>query len=345
MRRFGRLTLAAALVLLVAACQAGGGATTAAPAAPTTAAGGPATTAAGGPATTVTLVQGTDLTFHMVTHSDDGVFWSVVKKGSEDAAAAVGVTMVWSPSNNNPEKQVQDIDAAIAAGSNGLGVSLASPDAVGPAAQRAVEAGIPVITINSGVDLYKELGALTHVGQTEIVAGNGAGERFNALGATKVLCARQEQSNVGLEQRCEGLTETFGGDVVSEFVGGDVDPTAQEAAIGAILAADPDIDAVLGTGPNVAVRAIAAGTAAGRDLFIGGFDISTDIIGAIEAGDIDFTVDQQQYVQGYLPIIMLWLFNTNLNTVGGGLPVLTGPGFVDTNNVADVQALVEAGTR
>ena len=331
MRRFGRLAAFAGFVLVVAACQSGGEDTT--------------TSAAGESTTTVSLAQGTDLTFHMVTHADDGVFWSVVKKGSEDAAAALGVTMVWSPSNNDPEKQVQDIEAAIAAGSNGLGVSLASPDAVGPAVESAVAAGIPVITINSGVDLFKELGALTHVGQTEVVAGNGAGERFNALGATKVLCARQEQSNVGLEQRCEGLAETFNGEVVSEFVGGDDTPTDQEAGIGAILAADPDIDAVLGTGPNVAVRAIAAGTAAGRELVIGGFDISTDIIGAIEAGDIAFTVDQQQYVQGYLPIVMLFLYNTNLNTVGGGLPVLTGPGFVDTDNVADVQALVEAGTR
>lgn len=348
MRRFGRMTAVTAVLFVLAACQAGGGDTTSA----TTAGGGGATTTAAGTATTgdgtattVDLVQGTDLTFHMVTHSDDGVFWSVVKKGAEDAAAAVGVTMVWSPSNNSGEKQAQDIEAAIAAGSNGLGVSLADPAAVESAVLAAVDAGIPVITLNSGVDLYKELGALTHVGQTEIVAGNGAGERFNALGATKVLCARQEQSNVGLEQRCEGLTATFGGDVVSEFIGLDVDPGEQEATIAALLAADPDIDAVLGTGPNVAVRAVAAGTSAGRDLFIGGFDISTDIISAIEAGDIDFTVDQQQYVQGYLPIVLLYLFNTNLNTVGGGLPILTGPGFVDTANVGEVQALVEAGTR
>ena len=337
-----------ALLLVIAACTqttstTTGAATTTAAGATTTAA--EVTTTAAGATTTVDLVQGSGLTFHMVTHSDDGVFWSVVKKGAEDAAAAVGVDMVWSPSNNSGEKQAQDIEAAIAAGSNGLGVSLADPAAVESAVKAAVAAGIPVITINSGVDLYKELGALTHVGQTEIVAGNGAGERFNALGATKVLCARQEQSNVGLEQRCEGLTETFSGEVVSEFIGLDVDPGEQEATIAAMLAADPDIDAVLGTGPNVAVRAVAAGTTAGVDLFIGGFDISTDIIGAIEAGDIDFTVDQQQYVQGYLPIILLYLFNTNLNTVGGGLPILTGPGFVDTANVGEVQALVEAGTR
>jgi simple sugar transport system substrate-binding protein len=329
-------------MLVAAACTAAPSETTAA-GATTTAAG--ATTTAAGATTTVDLVQGADLTFHMVTHSDDGVFWSVVKKGSEDAAAALGVEMVWNPSINDPEKQVQDIEAAIAAGSNGLGVSLAAPEAVGPAVQEAVAAGIPVVTLNSGVNQYKELGAITHVGQTEIVAGEGAGERFNSLGATKVLCARQEQTNIGLEERCTGLANTFSGEVVSEFIGLDADPTEQENTIASILSADPDIDAVLGTGPNVAVRAIAAGAAAGRELIIGGFDISTDIIGAIEGGDIAFTVDQQQYVQGYLPIVILYLFNTNLNTTGGGLPILTGPGFVDADNVAEVKALVEAGTR
>ncbi len=293
----------------------------------------------------VDLGQGSDLTFYMVTHADDGTFWSVVKRGAEDAAKAVGVTLVWSPSFNDPEKQVQDIEAAIAAGADGLGVSLASPEAVGPAAKAAADAGIPLYTINSGVNQYKGLGATTHVGQTEVVAGNGAGEFFNSLGATTVLCARQEQSNIGLEERCQGLGETFSGTVVSEFVGEDSDPTGQEASISALLQANPAIDGVLGTGPNVAVRAVSACVTAGRDCSIGGFDVSNDIIAALESGDVDFTVDQQQYLQGYLPIILMYLEVTNLNTAGGGLPILTGPGFVTTANVADVKDLVDAGTR
>jgi simple sugar transport system substrate-binding protein len=330
------------LALVAAACSSddGDGATT-------TAADGATTTAADGATTTeaVDLGQGSDLTFYMVTHADDGTFWSVVKRGAEDAAKAVGVTLVWSPSFNDPEKQVQDIEAAIAAGADGLGVSLASPEAVGPAAKAAADAGIALYTINSGVNQYRDLGATTHIGQTEIVAGNGAGEFFNSLGATTVLCARQEQSNIGLEERCQGLGETFGGTVVSEFVGEDSDPTGQEASISALLQANPEIDGVLGTGPNVAVRAISACETAGTDCSIGGFDVSNDIIAALESGDVDFTVDQQQYLQGYLPIILMYLEVTNLNTAGGGLPILTGPGFVTTANVADVKDLVDAGTR
>ncbi len=341
MKRTRWLVVLAAFGLVIGAC--GGSddepaSTTAAPA-PTEATVAPATTVE------VTPTQSMDLTFHMVTHSDDGVFWSVVKKGAQDAADALGVEMVWSPSSNDPEKQVQDVQAAVAAGSDGIGVSLANPEALGSEVEAAVAAGIPVITLNSGSNQFKELGAITHVGQTEIVAGNGAGERFNALGAGKVLCAQQEQGNIGLEERCQGLDETFNGEVVTQFVGLDSEPETQINTISAALQADTDIDGVLGVGPNVAVRAVEAGNTAGRDLFIGGFDISNDLIAAIDAGDVHFTVDQQQYLQGYLTVMFLYLNATNLNTVGGGLPVLTGPGFVTTDNVAEVAALVDAGTR
>ena len=207
------------------------------------------------------------------------------------------------------------------------------------------DAGIPLYTINSGVNNYKELGGITHIGQTETIAGNGAGERFNEAGATKILCGRQEQTNVALEERCEGLAETFSGEVISEFVGLDADPEAQEQQIAALLQANPDIDGFMGTGPNLPLRAIAAAETAGRELVIGGFDLSPDLIAAIEAGDVAFTVDQQQYLQGYLPVVLMYLQATNLNTAGGGLPILTGPGFVDTENVAEVKTLVDAGTR
>ena len=355
MKQLRLLSLVAVMALVFAACggDSADDTTTTAAEATTTAAAAESpdtteeatTTAAEPEPTPVDPTQTMDLTFHMVTHADDGVFWSVVKRGAEAAADALGVNMVWSPSNNDPERQVQDVNAAVAAGSDGIGVSLANPEALSPAVKEATAAGIPAITLNSGVNDYQELGAITHVGQTEVVAGNGAGLRFNDLGATKVMCAQQEQGNVGLEERCEGLAATFGGEVVTQFVGLDSNPEEQTNTIAAALQADTDIDAVLGVGPNVAVRAVAAGTQAGRDLFIGGFDISGDLITEIEAGNVHFTVDQQQYLQGYLTVVFLYLNATNLNTVGGGLPVLTGPGFVTTANVAQVKALVDAGTR
>ncbi len=289
--------------------------------------------------------QGQDLHFHVITHGDDGVFWSVVQKATEDAARDLGVEVTYFGSTNDAQSQSEQIEAAIAEGSDGIAISLADPEGVSAAAEAVVAAGIPLYTINSGLNNWKDLGAVTHIGQDEIVAGQGAGERFNELGVAKILCGRQEQTNVALEERCDGLAETFSGEVLSEFVGEDANPTEQENQISALLQANPDVDAFMGTGPNLPLRAIAAAESAGRELTIAGFDISPDLITAINDGSVAFTVDQQQYLQGYLPIVLMYLQATNLNTAGGGLPILTGPGFVDADNVAGVADLVQAGTR
>ena len=286
----------------------------------------------------VVETQGCDKTFHVITHGDGGTFWSVVEKAVSDAEAAIGCTVNYFGSTNDAQAQSQEIEAAIAAGSDGIAISLADPAGVEGAAQAAVDAGIPLYTMNSGLDFWKDLGASSHVGQDEIVAGNESGLRFNAAGATKILCGRQEQTNVALDNRCDGLAETFDGEVVSEFIGLDATPDEQEATIASILAGDPDIDGVMGTGPNVPLRAVDACESVGRACTISGFDLSGDLLAAIEAGTVAFTVDQQQYLQGYLPVILMFLEATNANVAGGGLPVLSGPGIVDGSNAAAVSA-------
>ncbi|NOX31844.1 MAG: substrate-binding domain-containing protein, partial [Actinobacteria bacterium] len=293
----------------------------------------------------VDQTQGGDLTFYMITHSDDGPFWSVLKRGAEAAADNVGVELVWQGSNNDPGVQASDIEAAIAAGADGIAASLPSPDQLIPVLQDAVAAGIPVYTIKPGVNDYQDIGAATHIGQTEFIAGQGAGLRYNEAGATKILCGIQEQDNVALGERCDGVADTFDGEVVASFMDLDADQTAQEAAINAALSADPDIDAFQGVGPVITLSGLRAADALGRDLVIGGFDVTPDLLAAIQSGEILFTIDQQQYLQGYLPIILLFLQVTNQNIAGGGLPILTGPGFIDASNADAVVALVDAGTR
>ena len=346
MKRFKWLTLLLAFALFAAACGGSDSDTTEAaddtPAASDDAA---ADDAAVEEEEDVALSQGSDLTFHMITHSDDGPFWSVVKNGAEAAAADVGVELVWMPGNNDPGQMVIDIETAISDGSDGIASSLPSPDQLVGPLQEAVAAGINVYTLNSGVNDYNEIGATTHVGQTEFIAGQGAGNRFNAAGATHVLCGRQEQSNVGLDERCAGLEDAFSGTVTNEFVGLDADQTEQINGIKAILEADESIDGFLGTGPVIAVNGLTAANDLGRELVIGGFDVTPDIIDAIESGAIAFTVDQQQYLQGYLPVVLMFLQATNQNTAGGGLPILTGPGFITPDNAAAVKALVAEGTR
>jgi simple sugar transport system substrate-binding protein len=111
------------------------------------------------------------------------------------------------------------------------------------------------------------------------------------------------------------------------------------------LQADKSVDGVLALNPDIAVAARDAVKGASSQAKLATFDLSGDVIKAIEAGEILFAVDQQQYLQGYLPVTFLYLYKQNLNTVGGGLPVLTGPGFVEKSNAAEVAKLAEQGTR
>jgi len=288
------------------------------------------------------------LVFGMAVHSNpaEDAFWGVVEKGAKDAAATFGVELK-SGGSGDPAEQAQLVETYIADNVDGIFVSLANPDALKDAVTKAVDAGIPVITINSGVDVYKELGALTHVGQTEFVAGQGAGEQFTAAGATKVLCVIHEEGNIGLEQRCDGLADTFSGEVERFNVAttGVRDVAGTVSAIQNKLIADSTIDGVLSLNPVIAMAARDAIAAAGGGQQLATFDLSPDVLQALEDGEMLFAVDQQQYLQGYLPVVFLYLYKTNLNTVGGGLPVLTGPGFVDASNAAQVKDLAAQGTR
>ena len=300
------------------------------------------------PAPTEPQVTQAGLVFGMAVHANpaEDSFWGVVERGARDAAKTYGIELK-SGGSLDPNEQAQLVETYVSEKVDGIIVSLANPDALRDSVKKAVDAGIPVITINSGVDVYKELGALTHVGQTEFVAGQGAGERFNELGVKKVLCVIHEEGNIGLEQRCDGLEDTFKGDVERFNVAstGTRDLAGTLASIQDKLISDKSIDAILTLNPDVASAALDATKAVGGDYKLATFDLSPTVLEAIDAGEITFAIDQQQYLQGYLPVVFLYLYNTNLNVVGGGLPVLTGPGFVDASNAADVKALAEQGTR
>jgi simple sugar transport system substrate-binding protein len=293
----------------------------------------------------VNLTQGSGLTFAMVTHSDEGSFWSVVKKGAQQAAKDEGVKLIWSPSNNDPQKEAQLIDAAVSQKVDGLAVSVPNADAIKGSLAKAKAAGIPIITLNSGADQFKELGAITHVGQTETIAGKSAGEKFKAAGVKKVLCIIHEQNNIGLQQRCDGVKQGFGGTVTNLQVKGTADVATTQTEIKSKLQADKSYDMVIALNPDIAEAAKTAIKGASSNAKLATFDLSPDVIKDIKAGTIEFAIDQQQYLQGYLPIVFLKLYKTNANTIGGGLPVLTGPGFVDKSNAATVEKLAGQGTR
>jgi simple sugar transport system substrate-binding protein len=284
-----------------------------------------------------------ELKVAVVTHGGAGdAFWSVVKNGAEAAGKQLGVGVTYS-SDGDPGAQARLIDNAVAQKVGGLVVSMANPDALKTAIESAVKAGIPVITINSGSGRSKEFGALAHVGQEESIAGEQAGAKLKAAGKTKLLCVIHEAGNIGLTQRCDGATRGFG--TVTTLQVDLANPTDVEARIKAALQADSSIDAVLALNPQVGVIAATAAKGAGSKAQVATFDLNADVATAIKSGEVLFAVDQQQYEQGYLPIVMLKLYHDNANTLGGGAPVLTGPGFVDKSNVDRVTEYAKRGTR
>jgi simple sugar transport system substrate-binding protein len=290
-------------------------------------------------------------TIAVVTHGQAAdPFWSVVQRGVDDAAAATGANVTYSaPATFDMTEMSSLIDAAVATNPDGLVVSVPDYPALQGSLTAAAEAGIPIITINSGSEHLEEIGALTHVGQEEIIAGRGAGARLAEGGATHLLCVHHEQGNLALDQRCQGAGEAMeeaGGTM--EIVQVDLNDAAGiTSTVSATLQADDTIDAILALGPTASTPAMAALEELGvlGEMPIATFDLSDDVIQAIIDGNMAFAIDQQQYLQGYLPIVFLTLYLDNLNTVGGGLPVYTGPGFVTAENAEQVLELTGEGTR
>ncbi|MBA2756010.1 MAG: sugar ABC transporter substrate-binding protein [Chloroflexi bacterium] len=297
------------------------------------------------------LVERSAITIEIVTHGQaiDG-FWGVVRNGVQAGGADMGVAVNYSApaAESDMVAMSQLIDAAVAKRPTGLVVSIPNPDALGPAIERAVAAGIPVVSMNSGSDAFRDLGVLAHVGQTEYEAGFGAGERFAEAGVQNAVCFNQEVGNQALTLRCNGFFMGLTGSEDGEVLQGNIaDPAAMQATIEAALSGDPTIDGVLTLGPSVAVPALAAVEASGRDVQLATFDLSADVLAAIRDGDMAFAVDQQQFLQGYLPIVILTNYaeTRNLPTGNGQGLVMTGPGFVTADTAEDVIALAAEGLR
>lgn len=272
----------------------------------------------------------------VITHTQGtDPFWPVVEKGARDAAAAIGAEIEYNfDASGDMAGMAKLIEAAAASQPDGIVVSLPDAAALGPAIKSAVEAGIPVITMNSGLESSKEVGALMHVGQPERDAGFAAGTRAKAEGVTKGLCLNQEAFNTALVDRCTGYFDAMGADLNQIDVSNDV--TQIETRTAAALQADPSIDGVLAVGPHVCEAAHKAITDVGADVHLACFDLSPGVMDLIEAGEVAFTIDQQQRLQGYMPIIVLHLYNTNAGLLpGANIP--SGPGFVDASNAAAVK--------
>ncbi|MEU8652582.1 sugar ABC transporter substrate-binding protein [Streptomyces sp. NPDC048737] len=285
------------------------------------------------------------MTVALVTHQSPGdTFWDIVRKGAEAAAAKDNVKLVYS-ADPNAGNQANLVQNAIDQKVDGIAVTLAKPDALKDVVAKAKAANIPVVGLNSGVSEWKSLGLLEFFGQDETVAGEALGNRLNSEGAKKVACVIQEQGNIGLTQRCDGVKKTFSGTTETVYVNG-TDMPSVKSTITAKLKQDSAVDYVVTLGAPFALTAVQSVSEAGSKAKIATFDLNKNLTGAIDQGTIQFAVDQQPYLQGYLAIDSLWLYKNNGNYLGGGeQPVLTGPAFVDKSNVDAVAAFAAKGTR
>ncbi|MGP3976367.1 sugar ABC transporter substrate-binding protein [Streptomyces sp. 8N114] len=280
----------------------------------------------------------------MVTHSGDGdTYWDIVQSGAKQAAAKDNIEFLYSH-DKEAGKQAQLVQTAIDKKVDGLIVTLAKPDALKSVVKKAVKAGIPVITINSGQEVSQDFGALTHIGQDEVLAGEAVGRELNKRGKKKAICLVHEQGNVGHEQRCDGVEKTFDGKVKPLFVDGTNMPGVQ-SSVEAKLQSDKKVDAVVTLGAPFAATAAQAKKNVGSKAEIDTFDLNDKVAAGLKDGTIGFAVDQQPYMQGYEAVDLLWLYRYNADMLGGGKPVLTGPQILTKKDAGKLEELTKRGTR
>ncbi|MFC5719214.1 sugar ABC transporter substrate-binding protein [Streptomyces gamaensis] len=283
-------------------------------------------------------------TFAMVTHSGDGdTFWDIVQSGAKQAAVKDNIKFLYAHDVEG-NKQAQDVQAMIDQKVDGLIVTLAKPDAMKDVVARARQAGIPVVTVNSGSEESKKFGALTHIGQDETIAGEAVGDELNQRGKKKAVCVLHEQGNVGHEQRCAGVKKTFKGELENLYVEGTNMPGVL-STIQAKLQSEQDIDAVVTLGAPFAPTAVKAAEQAGSKAEIDTFDLNAKVAQGLKDGSLGFAVDQQPYLQGYEAVDLLWLYKYNADVLGGGRPVLTGPQIITKDDAGPLAEYTKRGTR
>ncbi len=279
----------------------------------------------------------------LITHSAPGdTFWDMVRKGAQAAADKDNIKLEYY-SDPDAAKQASLVQAAVDKKVGGIAVTLAKPNALRKAVKNATAAGIPVDGLNSGTDQMGPMGLIGFFGQDELVAGQAAGDRLKKAGAKQPICIIHEQGNVGLNDRCKGVKEKVPSTKVVYVNGADL-PSVR-STITATLQENKKIDWIVGLQGDVSLNAVKAVKSTGSKAKVGTFDTNPGIVKAIQDGTVQFAVDQQPWLQGYLAIDALWFYRNNGDTVGGGKPTLTGPAFVDKSNVDKIADYAKKGTR
>lgn len=300
----------------------------------------------GAVAASISSASAQDIRIIVVAHGQaNDPFWSVVKNGVAAGAKDTGVAVDYrAPETFDMVAMSQLIDAAVAQKPAGLVVSIPDASALGPSIKKAIAAGIPVISINSGSDVSKSLGALLHVGQDEYTAGKAAGEKLKGMGGKEGICVNQEVGNVALDLRCKGFGDGFGGKVTVLPVSND--PADVKAKVKAALSSNTAVDTIMALGASTAGEpSLAAVKESGRagKVNVATFDLSAGFLKAVGAGEAAFAIDQQQFLQGYLSVVFL-ANNAKYGLIPGG-NVPSGPNLITKDKALQVVDLSAKGIR
>jgi len=290
------------------------------------------------------------ITIKMVTHGQaTDPFWSVVSNGAKDAAEDLGIAFHYqSPQNFDMVTMSQMIDAVVATEPDGLILSVPDIPALRKSIVSASKKNIPIIVINSGSEIMEEVDILTYVGQSEYEAGIKAGEEMLKTGVNNVLCINHEIGNISLDQREQGFREILiDNNVDVKTVPIDAsDPSETREIVRAFLSSNKGVDGILALGPLGAIPIVSLlkDIDPQKKISMATFDFTPEIIDGILDGHIVFALDQQQYLQGYLPIVLMDLYITNKNTPAYK-KLETGPSIINIENAQDVLALSKKGSR
>ena len=289
---------------------------------------------------TATVAQAEGERFVLVSHAPDSdSWWNTIKNAIREAGEHVGATVEYrNPPSGDLADMARIIEQATASNPDGIITTIADYDVLRGPITKAIKKGIPVITINSGThEQSRNLGALMHVGQPEYDAGYGAGLKAKEAGVTKFLCVNHFFTNPVSVERCQGFADAMGVDLGNQMIDSGIDPAGIQSKVEAYMRANPETNGILTLGPTSAHPTLRALKKIDRDVYFATFDLSGEIAKGIKDGVIAFGIDQQPYLQGYVPVVVLALYNRY-----GVLPgnnINSGPGFVTKDSVGLVEKL------
>lgn len=276
----------------------------------------------------------------LVSHAPDSdTWWNTIKNGISLAGEQVGANVEYrNPPTGDIADMARIIEQAAASQPDGIITTLADFDVLKGPIMNAVDQGIDVIIMNTGTpDQAREVGALMYVGQPEYDAGYAAGLRAKGEGVTKFLCVNHAIQQPTVGERCRGYADGLGVELGDAMMDSGTDPAEIKNKVLAYLSANPDVDGILTLGPVSADPTIAALEENGMagDIHFGTFDLGEEIVKAIKGDVINWGIDQQPFLQAYLPVVIL--ANWDRYGVLPGNNINSGPGFVTKDGLTKVE--------